>query len=356
VLASRLALAAGGLLAPLLGLEFVLRVFGPVLPGDYQTAVFDAPSVELRRTNRPNVTGWRRSNEFTTWVRISSRGLRGPEIEYAKPPDTFRILVLGDSFAMATQVAENQIFAVRLAERLNETGADTRFETVNAGTAGWSTANEYAWLKTEGYRYQPDLVLLMFYIGNDPWDNEDDQVSANRGRARQRRPSRFWPIDEARQALRDISLLYNVFETGVLVKLQAPRLPAQATARREPNPGRVTGGDSRAAGWAASQLYLSQLSGYCAEIGARLLVVGIPRKRDVSAATRTAEPLRLRDINDRLGVAHIDLLEPFRAQPEDARERLYWREDLHWTAEGHDLAAQVVATELQTRLALAGRW
>lgn len=33
--------------------------------------------------------------------------------------------------------------------------------------------NELAWLKAEGLRYEPDLVVLMFYTGNDPGENYD---------------------------------------------------------------------------------------------------------------------------------------------------------------------------------------
>ena len=93
---SRLALVGLAILIPLLGLEFSFRLAGPFLPGDYQTASFVAPSAVVGRQNKPNVAGWRHTAEFTTWLRVNSKGLRGPEVEYAKPPGTFRILVLGD--------------------------------------------------------------------------------------------------------------------------------------------------------------------------------------------------------------------------------------------------------------------
>src|SRR5215203_5982701 len=39
------------------------------------------------------------------------------------------------------------------------------FEIINAGADGWSTVNEYVWLITEGYQYEPDLVVLAYYVG-----------------------------------------------------------------------------------------------------------------------------------------------------------------------------------------------
>lgn len=47
LLFGRLTLLGGGLLAPVLMLELALRLAGPVLPGEYQTAIFDVPSLEL---------------------------------------------------------------------------------------------------------------------------------------------------------------------------------------------------------------------------------------------------------------------------------------------------------------------
>ncbi len=44
------------------------------------------------------------------------------------------------------------------------------FEVVNAGVAGYGTLQEYLYLVSEGIKYQPDLVLLMFYE-NDLYDN-----------------------------------------------------------------------------------------------------------------------------------------------------------------------------------------
>src|SRR4051812_25159 len=43
-----------------------------------------------------------------------------------------------------------------------------QIEALNAGVDGWTTLNELAWLKAEGLRYEPDLIVLMFYTGNDP--------------------------------------------------------------------------------------------------------------------------------------------------------------------------------------------
>jgi hypothetical protein len=45
---------------------------------------------------------------------INQQGLRGPEVSQAKPPGTFRVLGLGDSFTFGTGVREQDTFLRRL--------------------------------------------------------------------------------------------------------------------------------------------------------------------------------------------------------------------------------------------------
>jgi lysophospholipase L1-like esterase len=101
-------------------------------------------------------------------VDINSKGLRGPEITYDKPPATYRILNLGDSVAMGWGVREEDTYGRRLEALLNEQApAGLRFEVINAGVPGWNPANELAYLQAEGLKYQPDLILLDLTTAND---------------------------------------------------------------------------------------------------------------------------------------------------------------------------------------------
>lgn len=192
-----------------------------MLPGEYQTAAFVEPSLVSGRANKPNTEGWKRASEFTTWVRVNSKGLRGPEIDYAKAAGVHRILVLGDSFTFALQVAEEETFVARLAGRLNDSRAPLRIETINAGTDGWSTANEYAWLVSEGYRYEPDLVLVMFFEGNDPGDNADQIGTLAQAEQLRLGEDAGRPLELLRERVRGLSVVYNVFEQALLARFSA---------------------------------------------------------------------------------------------------------------------------------------
>lgn len=95
----------------------------------------------------------------------NSKGLRDDEKKYEKEAGMSRIVILGDSFMWGVGVEQNEIFAKQLELYFRKVGK--RVETVNAGVAGYGPTTELLWLENEGIKYQPDLVLLAFYIGND---------------------------------------------------------------------------------------------------------------------------------------------------------------------------------------------
>jgi hypothetical protein len=325
---------------PLLVLELALRTAGPIVPGDYQTASFTEPSSAFGLENRPNGAGWKKTSEFATHVRVNSKGLRGPEAEYAKPPDTFRILILGDSFTFALQVDEEQTFVRQLGEDLQVANTDLHIETINAGADGWNTLNELAWLTAEGYRYNPDLVLLMYFVGNDPGENAD---AVGEAEALDRLlPTEDDVVRRTRVALSETFATYNLFEYGVLAKLTDPLMdaePHERPSRDRADPGR------KERGWEISAGLLERFHDFQVEREIDVMVVGIPTVELMSNPDRPATPLR--DISQRAGLPVIDLLDPFRDAPEEQRERLYFEKNRHWTGDGHDLAARVVAAELQ---------
>ena len=101
-------------------------------------------------------------------VDINSQGLRETEITYEQPPDTIRILNLGDSVAMGWGVTEESTYGKQLEATLNEKGTDERhYEVINAAVPGWNLENELSYLQAEGMKYQPDLILLDLTIVND---------------------------------------------------------------------------------------------------------------------------------------------------------------------------------------------
>jgi hypothetical protein len=110
-------------------------------------------------------------NEGYSRGHFNSFGLRDREIPYAKPENSKRVLILGDSFMEALQVEIDSGFPRQLQTFLGQALPWHNIKTVNAGRGGMGTAEEYLWYVTEGVKYHPDLVLLAFYVGNDFRDN-----------------------------------------------------------------------------------------------------------------------------------------------------------------------------------------
>jgi len=117
------------------------------------------------------------SKEFLIKRRTNSQGLIGEEISLRKPKNTFRILVLGDSFTEALQVEEGKNFCEQLQELLNQNSVskDKQYEVLNAGVSGYSPISEYLYLKRELIKLNPDLVILQLFA-NDVF--EDHKVGA----------------------------------------------------------------------------------------------------------------------------------------------------------------------------------
>jgi lysophospholipase L1-like esterase len=129
-------------------------------------------------------------------VSINSHGLRGPETTYEKAPATFRILNLGDSVAMGWGVRVEDTYGLQLESVLNEErGGEPSFEVINAGVPGWNLENALAYLRAEGLKYDPDLILLDLTIANDIYG---DSALLERGRPAPiewlRANTYFWPF------------------------------------------------------------------------------------------------------------------------------------------------------------------
>jgi hypothetical protein len=350
----RALLVALGLVVPLLLLEGFLRVAGAIVPGDYQTTSFLEAHPEFGRRNRPGA-GWKRTDEFTSWIEVNSKGLRGPEVEYAKPPGETRVLVLGDSFVFAEQVNQDETFTQRLQDGLNAGGGD-RFRVLNGGSNGWSTANELIYLAKEGVKFDPDVVVLAFYVGNDLSDNYR-RITAVRDAEQADLALRGVDAFEGpRRALRR-SMLYTVVETGVLAKLPWWQSEAQVEGDRKSAPRTA---EQAQEAWEITESLLHRMRQISENRGAKFVVMIIPSVTEVVTQAEAAQSGgagelddeddevpgmedphgTLAEIADRLNLDMLDLLTPFRDRTLHSDERLFYRVNAHWTAAGHNLAAE----------------
>ena len=102
-------------------------------------------------------------------VSINSEGLRDREFSFEKPPNVYRVMMLGDSTTFGWGVKEEDTAAKFLERKLNANlpAGYNRAEVMNAGVGNYDTVQEVTYYETIGWKYHPDLVVLVFFI-NDP--------------------------------------------------------------------------------------------------------------------------------------------------------------------------------------------
>ncbi|MEZ2234064.1 SGNH/GDSL hydrolase family protein [Microcoleus sp.] len=172
-------LTLGGLLMGVIIGELGLRVAGiqgyPKI-GDLVDSAptnFHTADRDLGWKLKPGVSGeWK--GEGASFVQVNSEGLRDREHTKAKPPNTLRVAVLGDSFTEAIHVPIEQTFWSKLERKLANCEAvkgRKKVEVINFGVQGYGTAQELVMLRKKVWDYSPDIVVLAFFIGNDVINN-----------------------------------------------------------------------------------------------------------------------------------------------------------------------------------------
>lgn len=132
-----------GLVAPLAVLEIALRL-----------GAFAQSKV---RRDRPK--------EYFSAARAGSA--RDYPYAVQKPANTFRIVVVGDSFAFGDLLQFDDTFSKRLERWLNLTGGPRKAEVINLSKSGLSSFDELRLVKAALSTMNPDLILLDFTL-NDP--------------------------------------------------------------------------------------------------------------------------------------------------------------------------------------------
>lgn len=379
-LAARLALVLVGLFLGFLMVELGFRLAGPNIPLDLTMARFQAYHPVYGFFHQPGVSGWVRTAEFTSFVKFNTQGLRGPEVAIPKPANTFRVLVLGDSVVEGAQVAEDATMAARLRDELAPLAGGRRVESVNAGVAGFGTGQQLLFLEREGLAYQPDLLVLVFTIANDPADNSID-VARRWKLAAERRP--FFvlrgdgslellpfqapppePLAGLRTFLRDRSVLFTTLELwwiGKSVARAQGSVVPPTDAEREVYLNEV--GDDWRAAWEVTDALLGRVQATADAAGVPFLLVLSPSELQTyddlwakrlgtgDQARRRFSPeapnKRLVEIAERHGIHLLDLRPTFRREVDAGAPGVIFREDGHWTEHGHVVAARAVAASVQ---------
>jgi hypothetical protein len=397
-LKKKLLLVTFGLLFGLVMSEIFLRVIGYSYPLFYTTDYYRGFALQ------PGVAGhYQREGESD--VRINSDGLRDREHAKAKPSDTVRIAVLGDSFSEAMHVPMEQTFWSLLQHKLQECNGfpGKKVEVINFGVSGYGTAQELMTLRQKVWDYSPDLVVLAFTTYNDIYDNSralsrTEEVpyfvyrngeltydpSFRDSRTYRQRDSKLnrlgrWLHNE----LRVVQLIHYVQFVAKL-KLTDWRNKRRLAAQNQTKPADSSSPAVRNAedigidnmiylepqdenwkeAWHVTEGLIKQMRDDVAQKKAGFLLVTLSNAiqvypdpvvrqkflQHVGADSIFYPNLRLKALAQREQIDFLDLAQPMQAYADQNKVFLHgFGSDLgngHWNANGHRLAAELIAQKL----------
>lgn len=165
----QVALSLVTVLVVLIVAESVFRIFGvgEITVSRYR---FDALTGSRLVANH----GVWQTSEGHVFVTTNQHGLRDHPHTLAKPPNTYRIAVLGDSFTEATQVEIDETFCQIAEKHLNKcgfAGGGQKVQVLNFGVSGFGTAQQLLMLQNYVWQFEPDMIVLAFFPDNDVRNN-----------------------------------------------------------------------------------------------------------------------------------------------------------------------------------------
>jgi hypothetical protein len=307
-----------------------------------------------------------KENDHAITGRINSLGWRDRERTRAKPANTRRAAVIGDSSVEAFQVELDSTF-VAIAERELDREAGP-YEVMNFGRSGMGVAEERLVLESDVFPCEPDVVVLLFTPHNDVADA--NPVSATT-------PLRpFYVVDERDSLVLDVSfnrargyrvreLVNPLKQHSALVSLVVERVNAGRTHVPDgtSTPARRLSGvhtllsahpDSlMLANYALAKRLVAEMARICAAKGVAFVVLSVPLvyEDEVVAELRAIDPTLdpaffdrdLAALADSTGFDFVPLTGPFSESRRRTGQRLHWA---HWNYRGHRLAGGLLAGAL----------
>ncbi|OAI45218.1 hypothetical protein AYO42_03195 [Rhizomicrobium sp. SCGC AG-212-E05] len=348
--------------------EIALQVFYYATAGDFLFRRVALPIYQGEKfagfMNRPGLSFDHHTNEFRAHYFINKAGFRVPRpgLEYSikRPAGTYRIMLLGPSFAYGWGVEYEKSFAALLPRLLAERGfaPGRKIELIDAGVPAMYAAPQRNWYEHVGKLYQPDLVIQFVYgsmaVSSSTvvrFTVDADGNLTERGLTAAQR----W-----RQRAKQLATIFYgwMIWTEIDARLNADsRSGAVMGAGRELH--QASGFDPAKPEERDAISFYEHLAKTVRESGARLKIVYFPLSYGVHPQDESRwRHLGLKDVQaqraydaafidylNRRDIPGVDISGDLRAAARDGKRLYYWL-DIHWTPEGNAAAAQAAAKAL----------
>jgi hypothetical protein len=104
--------------------------------------------------------GWHERYQNGAVAMFNAAGYRGPIVDTAKPPGTYRILLLGGSTTFGYGVNDDDTIDAHMRRLLPARYPGLCFDVVNLALGGYDSYQDYERMRVDGTRFIPDLVVI----------------------------------------------------------------------------------------------------------------------------------------------------------------------------------------------------
>jgi lysophospholipase L1-like esterase len=282
----------------------------------------------------PDTAGSFHTYRSETAVETNAWGIRNPALNTADSA-SFRILVLGDSYAFGWGVAEAQAFPRRLEAKMRQRYLSRPVDVINAGIPGYGVYQQARMLEYVRAGSRVDLVVSTISLGTDALDDL--------------RVARYLP-DRLTEYSGDV-----LSTDGMLSRLARwSRLVAFVDQRSRGLQFHLANASPQAARELARSL--DALVNRCREDGIPLMLVIVPRRSEIATGTPVRRLIgklsvwQARRAAQRVARSYdvpiIDLRGVLIAA--EQRAGCYLTGDVHWTPAAHEAVAEAILGALRS--------
>src|SRR3989344_39134 len=304
--------------------------------------------------------------EYDVSVKINSFGLRDNDYNTRLSPNVKKILLLGDSMTFGYGVEQENSYPEIL-----ETLAGGNYTFINSGVGGYSPDVEYIYLKEKGLKFNPDIIILGLYIGNDITDLESNEWVEldEKGLPKKIVSNRYYIDDQNRMRTKGdenviknnpFPVLYgiNVFlsyksHAYIFLKERSKFLFYRLTEQEELIQKTIYGNyydKNLKLSWKNVESILMEINSLVNENGKDFVVVLIPSRdqfqEEKDNTYNFANPnRRLMMFGGENNIIIMDLL-PYFKENSNPRD-FYYKKDVHLNRNGHRFLAEKIYEELK---------
>lgn len=320
---------------------------------------------------KPNATAHEKGREYNVLYQINSIGLR--DREYGIKKGSFRVLLLGDSFAVSHGMPIEDSLSRQLERSLqriaDQDGVAVKIEVVNAARDGYSPYNYWKAYSRWKPILNPDIVLVV--LSPDDYDStnaymhyvvENGNIISMFKDGYKSTEGGMSSIKKIRKWLSWNSEFYILLRNFIYYNDLIGQASLWITARDKQENSQleqymVPQSQSMTKAWADSFTYLKYLKRETDKDGLHLIIIPVPMKLEIDdeqyrqtlvANSLTAQQFDtnqpLKQITTFCRQENIPLLDPRTAiRKRQAKTPCYFVYDGHWIAEGIHVAADSVA-------------